>query len=341
MGDDVSDDIEPIEIIPEEEPTSAKAGNLYNSVISAIFFKHFDPSNPSLPIPFNRRELKATAIALGMDEAGNDGDILYSFRFRKPFPKEILDTQPEGFEWRLDLNGRSKYLFKLAKPSKIIPDVTLEAINIPDATPEIIKQYSLSDEQAALAIIRYNRLLDVFLALTTSSLQNHLRTTAKGFGQVEIDEVYIAVDSDGLRYVIPVQAKGGSDKISVVQTMQDLAVCQQKFPGTIARPVSVQIMPDGKLCMFELKVEDDETLSVVRERHYVLSAAPTNAKLGARMRKALGDRLPNPDEMVIDPMMGSGRKDLSVTLNSIINSGVVGANPPFTKPKRKRRTTAK
>ena len=45
---------------------------------------------------------------------------------------------------------------------------------IPDATPEIILSYALSDEQALLAKVRYNRLLDIFLGITTYSLQNHL-----------------------------------------------------------------------------------------------------------------------------------------------------------------------
>ena len=64
-------------------------------------------------------------------------------------------------------------------------------INIPDGTPEIIRGYALDDEQALLAIVRYNRLIDIFLSLTTYSLQNHLRTTVLNIGQIEIDELYI------------------------------------------------------------------------------------------------------------------------------------------------------
>ena len=66
----------------------------------------------------------------------------------------------------------------------------------------------MGDEQPSSPIVRYNRLIDTFLGLTTYSLQNHLRTTVEGMGQIEIDELYIGLDKHGCHYVIPVQAKG-------------------------------------------------------------------------------------------------------------------------------------
>ena len=92
------------------------------------------------------------------------------------------------------------------------------------------------DEQALLAKVRYNRLLDIFLGVATYSLQNHLRTTVAGLGQVEIDEIYVAIDKRGRQYVLPVQAKGGNDRLSTVQTRQDMACCAEKFPPTRRRP---------------------------------------------------------------------------------------------------------
>ena len=52
----------------------------------------------------------------------------------------------------------------------------------------------MNDEQALLAKIRYNRLIDIFTGITCYSLQNHLRTTVPNIGQVEIDEIYIGID---------------------------------------------------------------------------------------------------------------------------------------------------
>ncbi len=62
----------------------------------------------------------------------------------------------------------------------IEPDPMLATIKIPDGTPSIVKKYSVSDEQALLTIVRYNRLIDTFLGITCYSLQNHLRTTVDG-----------------------------------------------------------------------------------------------------------------------------------------------------------------
>lgn len=120
--------------------------------------------------------------------------------------------------------------------------------------------------------MRYNRLIDIFLSLTTFSLQNHLRTTVKDVGQIEIDELYIGLDKRGCHYVIPVQAKGGSDQIGVVQTSQDIAWVEQKFPGLRCRAIAAQFMSDATIALFELTLQDDQ-VKVVDERHYRLVPA--------------------------------------------------------------------
>ncbi len=184
----------------------------------------------------------------------------------------MLATQPAGMAWRIELAGRGLYKFVLGRESRIVPSSSLVRTDIPDATPELISVYALDDEQALLAIVRYNRLIDIFLGITTYSLQNHLRTTVRGVGQIEIDELYVGIDSQGRHYVIPVQAKVGKDQISIVQTAQDIRACEQKFDGIRCRPVSVQFMPDRTIAMFELTFQDDE-LRVLAERHYCLVAA--------------------------------------------------------------------
>jgi hypothetical protein len=88
-------------------------------------------------------------------------------------------------------------------------------------------------------------LIDVFTGLTTYSLQNHLRRGVKGLGQVETDEVYIGLDKHGAHYVLPVQAKGGKDRMSVVQIEQDFALCAQEFSLLLCRPIGAQFMADG------------------------------------------------------------------------------------------------
>ena len=166
--------------------------------------------------------------------------------------------------------GRALYEFRLVPINRIAPNPNLITIKLPDATPEIVAVNSLSDEQALLAKVRYNRLIDIFLGVASYSLQNHLRTTVKGLGQIEIDEVYVGVDRYGCQYIIPVQAKGGNDQLSVVQAKQDIACCSEKFPGLKCRAISAQFMDDSRIALFELCLDADGLVRTVEERHYLL-----------------------------------------------------------------------
>lgn len=247
-----------------------KGENRYKVVIEKIFFDHWKKGVDEFE--FERDEIKSACVELGIDVPDNLGDLIYSFRFRVALPDKILATQTGGREWVIQGAGRSRYRFKLAKITRIVPNPKLVSIAIPDSTPEIIRAYALDDEQALLAIVRYNRLIDTFLGLTTYSLQNHLRTTVKGIGQIEIDELYIGLDKHGCHFAIPVQAKGGTDQIGVVQTGQDLAFAAEKFPGMRCKPVAAQFMADNVVALFELTLQDDE-VKVVEERHYKLVPA--------------------------------------------------------------------
>ncbi len=67
----------------------------------------------------------------------------------------------------------------------------------------------------------------------------------------------------------PIQAKGGSDRLSVVQTAQDIACCAEKFTGLTCRPIAAQFMSDDVIAMFELAL-DGEDVKLVEEKHYRL-----------------------------------------------------------------------
>lgn len=244
--------------------------NRYKQLIEKIFFAHWKKGVEDFV--FARTELKETAVQLAIELPDNLGDVIYSFRFRTALPEKVVETQPKGKEWIIEGAGRSQYRFKLVKETRIVPNTNLVSIGIPDATPEVIRAYRLDDEQALLAILRYNRLIDTFLGLTTFSLQNHLRTTVDGIGQIEIDELYVGLDKRGCHYVIPVQAKGGKDQIGVVQTSQECRFAAQKFQGLRCRPVAAQFMDERVIALFELTLQGDE-VKVVEERHYRLVPA--------------------------------------------------------------------
>lgn len=242
----------------------------YDLMIEKIFFEHYEAG--ASEFEFIRREIIEAKDVLAPDLDLNPGDVPYSYRYRRALPQRIIDTQPDSLEWIIEGAGRSRYRFKLVPATRIQPNPALVVTSIPDATPELIRAYALDDEQALLAIVRYNRLIDTFLGLTTYSLQNHLRTTVKGIGQIEIDELYVGIDKRGCHYVIPVQAKGGKDQIGIVQTTQDIRFVEEKFPGMRCRAVSAQFMTDNVVAVFELTLQGDE-IKVVEERHYRLVSA--------------------------------------------------------------------
>lgn len=248
-------------------PDMARKTNRYGAIIGTLFKRHYKPGTTHFE--FSRDEFAGIARALRIELPKNLGDTIYSFRFRAALPHEVASTAPKGMEWSIELAGRGQYRFVLGGINRILPRPDLIAIKIPDATPEIIASYALSDEQALLAKVRYNRLIDVFLGITAYSLQNHLRTTVKSIGQIEIDEVYVGVNRNGQQFIVPVQAKGGPDRLGAAQTKQDIAWSGQKFPMLSCRAVSAQFMSDDVIAMFELAVQQDE-LKIVEEKHYRL-----------------------------------------------------------------------
>ena len=129
--------------------------------------------------------------------------------------------------------------FRQPDPFVLRPNPRMVVTKIPDSTPYLVTRHATSETQALLAKVRYNRLIDIFLRVTAYSLQNHLRSAVPDLGQIETDEVYVAVRNTGQQFVVPVQAKGGTDQIGAIQVRQDLALCRRKFPHLTPRPVAV------------------------------------------------------------------------------------------------------
>jgi hypothetical protein len=256
--------------VADRSPKPRKAANRYGQILEHIFASKYVPGDTE--VQFERQDLKDACVALGIQQPDNLGDIIYSFRHRNELPTSITAKTPKGQAWIITSRGRSKYQFEAASASRVTPSANRIVTKIPDATPEIIRDNTLGDEQALLATVRYNRLIDTFLGLTTYSLQTHWRTTAKGVGQLEVDEVYVAVDRHGTQFIVPVQAKTGSDQIGIVQISQDLKACAEKYPQLVVRPVAAQFLSNGVIALFELTLQDGE-IAVVNEEHYKLVGA--------------------------------------------------------------------
>jgi hypothetical protein len=169
--------------------------NLYSKIIEAIFLDHYRPG--ASEVAFARSDLVEVAEKLGVSLPKNVGDVIYSFRYRTALPPSVASTAPPGHEWLIRPAGRARYKFALAAGTEIIASAMLAETKILDATPGVISQYALDDEQALLAKLRYNRLIDIFTGIACYSLQSHLRTFVKQVGQVETDEIYIRTKRSG------------------------------------------------------------------------------------------------------------------------------------------------
>lgn len=241
--------------------------NRYSSLIEDIFFQKYVDGD--IRVEFKRTDIEETAKKLSIKLPKNIGDVVYSFKFRASLPTSIIETAPSGREWVIKNIGRALYVFEQVHYARITPDPLLVSIKIPDATPVIVDRYALDDEQALLTKLRYNRLIDIFSGVTCFSLQNHLRTTVPNVGQVETDELYVGIDKLGRQFVFPVQAKGGSDEIGIVQIEQDILLCKHKYPELICRPIATQFIESNKIAIFEFTIDDNQ-IKKVNEKQYLL-----------------------------------------------------------------------
>jgi hypothetical protein len=241
--------------------------NRYSSIIRGIFLSKFKKGVRE--IDFERQDIERLARKLRVRLPKNLGDLIYSFRYRAALPEEIQSTAGQSETWIIRAAGRSRYRFVLVRETPLTPSDGFAITKVPDSTPGVIAKYALTDEQALLAKVRYNRLVDIFTGVACYSLQNHLRTTAPGLGQVETDEIYVGVDKKGAHYVFPIQAKGGKDRLSIVQIEQDIAVCTAKFPLLICRPVAAQFLQDEVIALFELE-QTGGVIRITSEKHYKL-----------------------------------------------------------------------
>ncbi len=246
-----------------------KSKNRYSAIIEHIFNSKYGEGLRE--IGFLREELVTVARKLRIKLPKNLGDLIYSFRYRAKLPEAIRKQAGTGETWIIRPAGTGKYRFVLVPDKPLLPNQNLAVTKVPDATPGIVAKYAFNDEQALLAKLRYNRLIDIFTTVTCYSLQNHLRTTVPELGQVETDELYVGVDKKGAHYIFPIQAKGGTDKLNVVQIEQDFAVCKTKFPTLICRPLGAQFIAGDVIALFEFE-QGTDGVSISSEKHYKLVA---------------------------------------------------------------------
>ena len=243
----------------------------YDRIILRLFEVLYAQHGDVGVLAFTKDEMEQVADELGI-VIKNVPDILYTYRSgRSPLPDEILARG----EWALRGAGKGSYEFvRLTRsPHVQIPD-DIEITPILDATPQIVLKYQSADEQALLARLRFNRLVDIFTGLTAYHLQGHFRTTVSGLGQVEIDDLYIGVNENGQGFLLPLEAKSDTpkDQLGVIQITQMVLLAREHFRDLPVRPIGVKAMPDGSLVFLEFnaveEANDMRTRQIKRYRLY-------------------------------------------------------------------------
>ena len=238
----------------------------YAEAILKIFKKHYKKGTTE--IAFTREEL----LSATEGTVKNIGDLVYSFRYRATLPEEITSTVKEPAGWIIVPRGAAKYALVVHPGGgNITPDTQRKAILIPDATPEIISANAKNDEQALLAKVRYNRLVDIFTGITSESLQNHYRTQIEEYGQIEVDEMYVGVDKNGRQYFMPLEAKAKTGDLSIIQIGQNIACGKKQFPKLILKPLGAKFLADDSIAMFSFNAADNwDEIQKVDEQRYKL-----------------------------------------------------------------------
>jgi hypothetical protein len=245
---------------------TTKKVNLYKNLIEDIFLRGYRKGVNE--IQFTSLDFKRAAKKLGIDVPQNVQEAIYSFRYRKDYPTAISKTAKKGCEWVLRGGGDEKYRFSMVKNVAFSARSGYAETRIIDVTPQAISRYVLIDKQAVLALVRFNRLIDIFTGLTCCPLQSYLQTDIAGIEQVDND-IYIGMSRQGVEYLLFVHATGRNNKIRRVHIEQDFAIAAEKFPNLICKSIAAQFMPNETIALFELE-SNNEGVAIVAEKHYRL-----------------------------------------------------------------------
>lgn len=255
---------------PRAVPQSNESLKEYDQVILWVFQQVYAKHERQDRLPFTKTDIERAVIELGL-EIKNIPDIVYTYRTGRSLLPEAIQARGH---WAIDAEGKGRYAFvRLTRSPYVDIPTDIETTFILDATPQIVLKYQSTDEQAILARIRYNRLVDTFTSLTAYHIQGHFRTTVDGVGQVEIDDLYIGIDTDGRGFVLPIEAKSGSpkDQLGVMQITQLVKFARQYFAELTVRPIGVKVMPDGSYMFLEFNANDDPDLVATRRyKRYAL-----------------------------------------------------------------------
>lgn len=242
---------------------------VYTPILLAIFKRKYVAG--SSEVTFTLEELRAELVAAGL-QARNVADLVYRMKSRTVLPEEITS---KGFRL-LEIRGRGKYALTFSESTLIDYPDPVEVIDVQDRTPFAVRRlladdFGKTDEQGLLNVLRYNDLFSHFLRAQSYHLKGHVRRSVPQTGQVEVDDVHVALSGglDDPLILVPVEAKAKDDPVNRVQIAMQVRYANYEFPGLLVRPLTVKLFADGMVLFMEFNsTTSPADLHVVKFAYY-------------------------------------------------------------------------
>lgn len=235
-----------------------KTPDVFGQIIEKIFFKNYYDGVKTFN--FTRSDIDETVLSLGLKPPSDIKDVISSFRFRTQLPKCVRDTAGKGMDWIIEKSGDSEWQFILINRSEIKSNSEIKTTPVSDISADLVRDYQKNSEAMLLKQIRFNRLIDRFLEITSYPLL--------GF-----DEIYVGIKKDGSQCLIPLQAKGLKDELEYVQLVRDLNWCSVYMIELAPRPVLAKYKGENVIAMMEVTINQEVKrgdVQILQEKHYQL-----------------------------------------------------------------------
>lgn len=205
-------------------------------------------------IVFHGRKLREIGLCSAALDVKNIPDIIYTYRARADLPAEILA------EGHFAIIGRGKGLYAFVAipfPNRFLLPSSMRVVKVNNQVPAWVQPYMQNDEQGMLTALQVNNLVARHLSLKEAfRLQSHLRSGVPGYGQVEVDELYLGKTKKDQILVVGVEAKdrGVNDCLNISQLYGSAQVLRRIFPSLPHRLLGAK--PDGsnRTCLSEFAV---------------------------------------------------------------------------------------
>lgn len=252
---------------------------VYTPILLAIFRRKYVQG--ATTVTFTLEEVRAELAAAGL-EARNTADLIYRMKSRTVLPAEITD---KGFRV-LAITGRGTYALTVAESTLINYPERKEVTDVHDRTPFAVRRlladdFGNTDEQGLLSVLRFNDVFSQFLRVQVFHLKGHVRKSVPGQGQVEVDDVHVALSGglDDPLILIPVEAKAKDEPVNRVQIAMQVKYANHAFPGLLVRPLTVKLFADGLVLLMEFNPSTNPAdLNIVKSAYYRIVRSPLPAR---------------------------------------------------------------